>query len=176
MNGMGSHQSAAMAKDEWITPRHIIDALGEFDLDPCAPIEPPWEIARRTYVRADNGLTRPWEGRVWLNPPYGKHTQAWMNRLAQHGNGIALIFARVETKAFRETVWTQADAILFLEGRLYFHHVCGRMASSNAGAPSCLVAYGEENVRALEGSGLAGALVTYWKDPRGGRRRPLKLL
>lgn len=36
--GMGSHQSATMTKDEWLTPPSILMALGQFDLDPCSPI------------------------------------------------------------------------------------------------------------------------------------------
>ena len=32
-----SFERSANASDEWYTPREIIEALGEFDLDPCAP-------------------------------------------------------------------------------------------------------------------------------------------
>lgn len=39
---MGGHQSAAMLKDEWLTPPHILRALGPFDLDTCAPVNRPW--------------------------------------------------------------------------------------------------------------------------------------
>ena len=35
LKGMGSHQSANMQNDEWLTPPHILDALGQFDLDPA---------------------------------------------------------------------------------------------------------------------------------------------
>lgn len=31
--------------DEWYTPKEIIDALGKFDLDPCAPVKPLWQTA-----------------------------------------------------------------------------------------------------------------------------------
>lgn len=47
-------------------------------------------------------------------------------------------------------VWRKAGAILFLEGRIRFHHAAGEQAPENCGAPSVLVAYGEENVRSLE--------------------------
>lgn len=157
---MGSHQSAAMLKDEWLTPPHIIEALGEFDLDPCSPGERrPWNTAKRHYDITINGLRQPWEGRVWLNPPYGRETSIWLDRLADHGNGIALIFARTETDMFFRHVWERADAVLFLRGRLHFHHVDGRRAAANGGAPSCLVAYGRSNVEALERSGLEGKIV-----------------
>jgi hypothetical protein len=58
-----------------LTPRFVIDALGPFDLDPCPPKERPWDTARRHFTEADDGLSRPWKGRVWLNPPYGPQTR-----------------------------------------------------------------------------------------------------
>ncbi len=157
---MGGHQSAAMLKDEWLTPPHIVKALGLFDLDPCAPHESrrPWDMASRHYSAEDDGLSQPWEGRVWCNPPYGLEAAKWLDRLANHGNGIALIFARTETAMFFEHVWGKADAVLFLRGRLHFHHVDGARAAANAGAPSVLVAYGEHNVQALRDSGIDGQL------------------
>jgi hypothetical protein len=156
---MGGHHSAAMLKDEWLTPPEILKALGSFDLDPCAPVQRPWEMAKAHYTVRDNGLLQPWHGRVWLNPPYGLHARQWLNRLAGHGNGIALIFARTETDMFFDEVWDRADAALFLRGRLFFHHVTGERSKHNAGAPSVLVAYGERDVDALRASGIPGRLV-----------------
>lgn len=60
---------------------------------------------------------------------------------------------------FFDHVWDRADAVLFLRGRLHFHHVDGTRATANAGAPSVLVAYGQNNVAALAHSGIAGRLV-----------------
>lgn len=161
--GVGGHQSARALKEEWLTPPELLRALGSFDLDPCAPINRPWNTAARHYTLKDNGLAKPWEDRVWLNPPYGEKTGRWLARLADHRDGIALIFARTETEMFVEQVWKRADAILFLSGRLHFHHVDGRRAAANAGGPSCLVAYSNRNVDALRESGIAGALVTNWR-------------
>jgi hypothetical protein len=161
--GMGTHQSAAMINDEWLTPPHILAALGRFDLDPCACTDPrPWATATEHFTRADNGLLRDWGlGRVFLNPPYGGPSVVgpWMRRIVAHGNGTALIFARTETEIFHECVWQAASAILFLKGRLFFHYADGRQASANAGAPSCLVAYGSHDAAQLAASGLPGALV-----------------
>lgn len=151
---IGGHQSAAMLKDEWLTPPEILRALGPFDLDPCAPVTRPWDTAARHFTIEDNGLVQPWSGRVWCNPPYGLEAAKWLDRLADHGNGVALIFARTETRMFFDHVWRRAHGVLFIEGRLHFHHVCGRRAAANSGAPSCLVAYGEENATVLQKSGL----------------------
>ncbi|MDR0672754.1 MAG: phage N-6-adenine-methyltransferase [Zoogloeaceae bacterium] len=56
------------ATHDWLTPPEILDALGEFDLDPCASEFQPWRTAKKQFTIRDNGLTREWEGRVWCNP------------------------------------------------------------------------------------------------------------
>jgi hypothetical protein len=154
--GIGGHQSPKMKNDEWLTPPEIIKVLGPFDLDPCSPINRPWDTARKHYSILDDGLSSPWAGRVWCNPPYGKEAEVWLKKLADHGNGIALIFARTETEMFFSQVWGRASSILFIKGRLYFYYVDGTKAKANSGAPSCLVAYGQDNVAALERSGIPG--------------------
>lgn len=116
-------------------------------------------MARKHYSVEDNGLAKPWTGRVWCNPPYGLEAARWLERLAKHGNGIALIFARTETAMFFDHVWDKADALLFLRGRLHFHHIDGTRAAANAGAPSVLVAYGQDNAKALRTCGIAGRVV-----------------
>jgi hypothetical protein len=144
MNGMGSHQSAKMLKDEWLTPPEIIDQLGPFDLDPCSPINRPWNTAKKHYTVEENGLLMPWDGFVWCNPPYGKQTSCWLDKMSMHDNGIVLIFARTETKMFFKYIWPLAESLFFIEGRIYFFHLDGTVAKINSGAPSVLVAYGPE--------------------------------
>lgn len=169
MKGIGGHHSARMGKDEWLTPRDILEALGPFDLDPCAPVEPPWPIATTTYNMLDDGLRRPWSGFVWCNPPYGQETGRWLNKMGAHGNGIALVFARTETEMFFESVWRGATSMLFLEGRLYFHHVDGTRSHTNSGGPSLLLGFGPEADRRLASSGLSGAFISGWDVIRGKR-------
>lgn len=145
---------------DWLTPPELIRALGTFDLDPCAAVLPrPWPTAKEHIAPPGNGLLAHWLGRVWLNPPYGSHTSAWLQRLAEHGNGIALVFARTETEMFQRWVWPYADALLFLAKRPHFHRPDGTRAKGNSGGPMVLIAYGAENVAWLRRSGLPGALV-----------------
>jgi hypothetical protein len=151
---LSSHQSAKMLNGEWLTPPAIVQALGRFDLDPCAPVVRPWDTAAKHYTVEDDGLAQPWTGRVWCNPPFGREAVKWLRRMVEHGNGIALIPARTETAMFYETVWGGADAVLFIKGRPHFHYVDGRRAAANSGAPICLVAYGIQNVAALVDSNL----------------------
>ena len=160
---MTAHPYAARpvaATHVWLTPPNIVQALGRFDLDPCAAPEPrPWPTADRMISPPDDGLAQPWEGRVWLNPPYGPHTATWLARLAEHGNGIALVFARTDTAMFSRHVWPAASALLFLAGRPHFHHADGTRAAGNSGGPLVLIAYGAENVSRLRDSGLPGAFI-----------------
>lgn len=142
-------------KEEWLTPRHIIEALAPFDLDPCASVIQPWKTASLTYTIHDNGLLKRWEKAgsmekpfVWCNPPYGNQTRHWFKRMAEHNHGIALTFARTETKMFFESVWPKARCVLFIEARLSFCDVTGK-AIGSAGAPSVLIGYGIESMSRL---------------------------
>jgi len=158
-----------MDGNTWLTPPEILKALGDFDLDPCACKEPrPWPTAKRHISWPDDGLYAEWKGRVWCNPPYGPHTGHWMKRLADHGTGTALIFARTETDVWQKHVWPRATAILFLRGRVRFHRPDGSRGDA-ASAPSALVAFGEADARALAASGLAGKLVYPAATPEGTR-------
>jgi hypothetical protein len=159
LNGMGSHHSANMKNDEWLTPPEIIKALGKFDLDPCAPIIRSWDTARHHFTIQNNGLSCLWYGRVWCNPPYGLEAVKWLEKLAEHGNGIALIFARTETKMFFDQVWNKAYSLLFIEGRLFFYDVNGKKAKSNSGAPSVLIAYDHTNSCILEHCNIPGKFI-----------------
>lgn len=152
-------------KDEWITPPYIPAALGRFDLDPCTPDVQLHSYATNRFCERHDGLAQPWEGRVWMNPPYGKQMPLWLKKLAKHGNGIALVFARTETLAFKEWVYPCADGLFMLEGRLRFLNVDGTLADSTAGSPSCLIAYGLNNLRALRNCGLKGRLLRVDKGP-----------
>jgi hypothetical protein len=149
---------AVATTDVWLTPPSLIKVLGEFDLDPCACSEPrPWPTAGLHYVEAEDGLSRPWVGRVWCNPPYSD-AKSWLKRLAEHGHGIALVFARTETAAFQDHVFPHASALLFIRGRLKFCRPDGIPGPSPAGAPSVLIAYGEGDSLVLRSAVESGAI------------------
>lgn len=157
--GIGGHTKPNSGlSDSWITPKFIVDALGPFDLDPCASSPQPWACASKSIALPEDGLAADWKGRVWLNPPYS-NVWEWLNKLARHNNGIALVFARTETVGFFREVWEKADGLLFLRGRLFFHLPGGERGKSNSGGPSVLVAYGEVNKQVLKNCTLAGAYI-----------------
>jgi hypothetical protein len=145
----------------WLTPLSLIQSLGEFDLDPCCPPVMPWRTAREMHHYPDMGcgLSRPWGlKRLFLNPPYGTETFKWMQKFAEHKRGVALIFARTDTKGFHEHVFARAKAIYFLKGRVKFHREDGSCPKNGPAAPSCLVAHTEEDTVAVLNSGLPGFL------------------
>lgn len=161
---MKAHQLPIGKNDEWLTPENIVRPLGRFDLDPCAPANArqvlPWSDCVDHFVGLPgNGLNCPWTGRVWLNPPFNRNERPkWMERMAEHGNGVMLIPAATETAAFQQHVWQRASAICFLKGRPHFHYVDGRRAPFNCGTAICLVAYGRYNISKLEQAALGKTL------------------
>ena len=150
-------------KDDYATPPEILEALGKFDLDPCASLPPrPWSTAKKMWT--EDGLNKQWKGRVWLNPPYGGQQKRWVAKLAEHGKGTALVGMRPETEWFREYAWKKADAILALYQRVKFFDptTWERMPHGYIG-PLALVAYGAKDVKALKCCGLRGVLLETWR-------------
>lgn len=142
-----SHQGKT---NTWLTPLKLVRELGEFDLDPCGYAG--HDTAKRLIVLPEDGLAAKWEGRVWLNPPYGKEQQVWLKKLQEHGNGIALIFARLET------LWIQpflTAGFFQLRGRIRFLNENFK-TETNAGAPSILIPFGRKNIGAILSSNLEG--------------------
>lgn len=154
---MMRHGGAIKRHDEWLTPPELIRSLGEFDLDPCSPTVRPWPTAKMHIAPPENGLLATWVGRVWLNPPFSRNA-AWLGRLAQHGNGIALVPARTDSRWFQEIAWPHCHAVLLLRGRQHFFRVDGTR-SGGSPMPMVLFAFGRSNARALELSGLGGIFI-----------------
>lgn len=140
----------------WLTPLNIIESLGVFDLDPCSPINRPWNTAKNHLTIEDESLLHNWEGRVWLNPPYGKYMEKFMEKMALHNNGIALIYARTDTKALHKYMFPFAESILFIEGRIKFCYPDGTQSKTAGNAPSILIGYNEYNSEMIDKSKIKG--------------------
>jgi hypothetical protein len=149
------HEPSNSEQVEWYTPPHIFVSLGvTFDIDVCSAGKGKDHVpANIRYTKTEDGLVQPWQGMVWCNPPYGKYTAAWMKRMKEHNNGIALIFARTGTKWWHNYV-PSTSLICFISGRLSFvNGITGKLGSS-AGADSVLLAWGSEAAQILDKSKL----------------------
>lgn len=148
--------------DEYYTPLEIIRSLGHFDLDPSAA--PGHYTADNPYTKEDDGLTKEWIGRVWLNPPYSQPLlRLFLEKMAEHNNGIVLLFNRCDNLMFHEIVFKKATAMKFLRKRIRFIRPDG----TQAGSPSCgsvLIAFGMGNAISLQESLLEGKFIWLNKD------------
>lgn len=150
-----THESPHNESIEWYTPPEIFDSLNlEFDLDPCSPgKDKSFVPAKNFYTVEDDGLSSPWSGTVFMNPPYGTQTPVWMKKFTDHGDGIALVFSRTDVKWFQENS-DKFDAICFVSGRIRFYKGSVDERGGTPGTGSMLIAIGEKSVKALKDSGL----------------------
>lgn len=126
-------------RNEWYSPQHIVDAahrvMGAIDLDPASCYHANQIVRAAWYfTRSDDGLTMPWRGRVWLNPPYDTFAPKFFVKLCEEYEAERVSMAclllgvhHLTTKWFQRV--EQFSAILCLPaGRLKF---TGRLAHGN---------------------------------------------
>ncbi len=134
------------ASPEWYTPPVVLEraiaCLGAIDLDPCA--NPSRTVpARSHFTETEDGLSRPWHGRVFMNPPYGRQIGRWIEKLVEEfelghvTQALALVPARTDTAWFRRL---SAFPVAFWRGRVSFVGSDG--ARNPAPFPSAVVALG----------------------------------
>lgn len=103
----------------------VIDVLGEIDLDPCSNSkDTPNVPALYHYTVEDDGLSLPWVGKVYMNPPYGRSIGEWVNKLTESldtgvTEAIALVPARVDTQWWN-ALTARYSMVCFISGRLTF--------------------------------------------------------
>lgn len=155
MTAMAEHEPSVGQSDDWYTPREIFDALGlVFDLDPCSPGPGHWVPARKIYTEQDDGLHHPWEGLVFMNPPFGGRNGhvPWLRKFLEHANGIAIVRAYTSSAWFHR--WAiKAEMMLFPRGKTKFVRPDGSIGRA-PGHGVVLLGMGSVAVDALAGSGL----------------------
>lgn len=113
--------------DDWYTPAWVFDGLGvTWDLDVAAPDGgAPNVPALAHYTVADDGLTSPWHGWVWCNPPYSSPT-AWCRKWATHEPGGCLLVRADLSTGGPFAAWSAAHAAWVPSKRLQFESGNGR--------------------------------------------------
>lgn len=137
---------------DWSTPQAIVDELAEaygpFTFDPAAEHATAKAPLYYTPERGEDGLALHWPcGPGWLNPPYGRHTSAWLDKAAAEVRESGMRVVSL-IKAATDTAWWsrcvvecgQARELLFVKGRIRFEHP--DEPNAPAKFPSAVVVYG----------------------------------
>ena len=116
------------------TPKYLFDRISSifnFSLDACAL--PENTKCESYYTLKDDGLSKPWRGGVWCNPPYGREISSWVKKAYEESQKeynsfvLMLLPARTDTKWWWEYVQGKAT-LFFIKGRVKF-------GDHNVGAP-----------------------------------------
>lgn len=152
---MAEHEPCIGETDDWYTPPSIFDALAvRFDLDPCSPGPGHWVPADRIYTEADDGLSQPWAGIVFMNPPFGGRNGhiPWLVKFFDHGNGVAIVRAYTSSGWWHDHMH-RAEALLFPRGKTKFIRPDGSIGRA-PGHGIVLIGMGERAVAAMGSSRL----------------------
>lgn len=155
---MSEHESCIGASDEWYTPPEVFKALAvRFDLDVASPGDGRDFVPADVAITAEqDGLSAPWQGFVWMNPPFGgrRGQVPWLRRFFEHGDGIALVAARTSADWFHEFA-PMAAALHFPEGKTKFIRPDGTRGGS-PGTGVVLMAAGRRALKALDSAQRSG--------------------
>jgi phage N-6-adenine-methyltransferase len=153
----GPHVLRASGDYEWYTPAEYIDTarfvMGGIDLDPASSAEANEVVQATTYYTLeDDGLTKDWAGRVWMNPPYARPLiDNFCAKLADSYAAGDVTTACVLVNNGTETGWFHAlaevaGAMCFPRHRVNFWHPEKRGSAALQGQA---VVYLGENIKAF---------------------------
>jgi hypothetical protein len=157
--------------NEWYTPENYIEAvkevLGAIDLDPASNSLADQTVkAKRFFSIDDDGLKQPWNGQVFLNPPYGfnddgESNQAiWSKRLIEQyqlgitKEAILLVNASTASQWFKP-LWDYP--ICFTDHRIKFYS-----SEENSNQPTkdnCFVYFGKQLEKFVQVFSKFGSIV-----------------
>jgi hypothetical protein len=152
------HEQCVGATDEWYTPPHVFEAMGaRFDLDVAAPAGGcAWIPADEFCSKGMDGLKQPWDGFVWMNPPFGARNglMPWLEKFFAHGDGVALVPDRTSAPWW-QTYAPRAALTLAVAKKIKFIGSDGKPGGSPAQGTTLLAA-GSRGAWALRNAQAAG--------------------
>jgi len=165
-----SHLSRCTGEVEWYTPAKWIEVarsvIGEFDIDPASSEVAQKQVkAASYYTKEQNGLSQPWHGRIWLNPPYERHLiRRFVEKLISEIESGNVVEAIMLTNSQTEAAWFQlalsrAACICFPYRRVRFERPDGSVSENGPLHAQTFFYYGTAPARFVEGFRPYGALV-----------------
>lgn len=116
--------------DDFYTPEVIIEAarstMGCIDTDPASHAVANRVVRAKTFwTKSDNGLTKPWFGKVWVNPPFSTWSEWSAKAIAELSSGrvdemCVLAATRTLTAQYFAPLIARCDAMCIFRGRLKF--------------------------------------------------------
>lgn len=127
--------------DVWETPQGFYNSMNELykmNLDVCA--FPNNAKCERYFTPEQDGLKQRWEGRIWMNPPYGREIGKWVRKAyeeVERGNAeiaVCLVPARTCSQWWHD--FCMKGEVMFIRHRLRFGG-----AKTNAPFPNAVVVF-----------------------------------
>jgi hypothetical protein len=157
-------------ENEWYTPPKYTEAakrvMGGIDLDPASnSVANEFVKADAFYTKEDDGLTKPWYGRVWLNPPYAQpliaqFAEAVVGKFssAEFEQAVVLVNNATDTK-WLQSMMKACSAACFLEGRIRYLDKTGEPKNSPIQGQVALY-FGEDIQRFTDEFGAFGVVMS----------------
>lgn len=117
-----ARQNNTNLKDVWQTPDELTDMLGRIDLDPCAGQDS--DIGTVNFTKEDDGLSKTWSGRVFVNPPFSQKSD-WLGKVIDERDNTEVVFVVTPDSTDTKSWWHNyiaeyADYIWFSRGRIAY--------------------------------------------------------
>lgn len=143
--------------NEWFTPAWVVElaraVMGGIDLDPASCDQAQQVVrAAKYYTKEENGLRWPWNGRTWLNPPYGTEQKPWIDKLVYDYHRAHVTEAILLTKSalgydWFEATWDRSSSVCLARKRIPFINSSDGSCTEAAKAGSTFFYFGPNLAR-----------------------------
>lgn len=147
-------------KDEWHTPKEVVDFFGPFDYDPATTKKQAEYLGISYYDTIEtDGLKQDWRrfDRIWVNPPFTRKFEFLQKAFVTslwYGTKIFFLLPAetITTKTFHEIVGGQPYKMWIPNGRIKFDDGSGKGSSPAFG--SIVLEFGDH---------IVGTEIKHWR-------------